>query len=30
MRGTHEHRSRAVIVGGPDKPGHDGEGERSA
>jgi len=23
MRVTHEHGSKAVIMGGPDKPGHD-------
>jgi hypothetical protein len=25
MRGTHEHGSSTVIMGGPDKPGHDAE-----
>jgi hypothetical protein len=30
MRGTHEHSPSAVIIGGPDKPGHDGEGEARA
>ncbi|HZC16660.1 MAG TPA: error-prone DNA polymerase [Caulobacteraceae bacterium] len=25
MRGTHEHSPIAVIMGGPDKPGHDGK-----
>ncbi len=24
MRGTHEHSPITVIMGGPDKPGHDG------
>jgi hypothetical protein len=26
MRGTHEHESRTVIMGGPNKSGHDGWG----
>ena len=29
MRGTHEHSRSTVIMGGPDKPGHDGMIRRS-
>jgi len=29
MRGTHEHRMDQVCMGGPDEPGHDGEGGRA-
>jgi len=30
MRGTHAHPSRSVIMGDPDKPGHDDDVRRSA